>query len=408
MIKQSILNFFFYLSFPIFLVPLSLTIIFSILLLINTQKLQPHIRIRNFYLVWAWVLLYVLIYILGLVVLRFTQLASERNLRELYYNYKNLFYEHFIVAGLYYKIINLLFVLIILLLWLILIVRAQRFLRHRVWQLYIYYVYKRFIPTKLIQIDGETAVNLAMTYIPSELNMGIAEKWVVKYYRYYSLDALWGNLLDWIDSKCSKRFDIYVVTSSMALKKYLFLRVILFAITPICVAIECWQFNWCVQYIYYYLFFFVFAINYLLIDETIREIYFAVEFVEIILEKNYGYPYVMYVNLTKSEEDLLDFFAACPTKLQKIIPDLKALQIDVDGGIIPGFATTNFIRFTRSFWREETPKGVIYHNLFTGRSFWEKDLYILGDRYFVEDSNEPEALEYYHKLFEEQERRRNL
>src|ERR1700748_1086699 len=157
MIKQSILNFFFYLSFPIFLVPLSLTIIFSILLLINTQKLQPHIRIRNFYLVWAWVLLYVLIYILGLVVLRFTQLASERNLRELYYNYKNLFYEHFIVAGLYYKIINLLFVLIILLLWLILIVRAQRFLRHRVWQLYIYYVYKRFIPTKLIQIDGETA-----------------------------------------------------------------------------------------------------------------------------------------------------------------------------------------------------------------------------------------------------------
>lgn len=401
MIRQLILDFFFYLSHPILLLPLVLMLILFVLLLINTEKLHPHVRIKNFYITWMLAVLYGFIYILGLIVLRFTQLATDRDFRELYHKYKNLFYEHFIATGVYYKLINFLLVLIILLLWLLLIVRAQRFLRHKVWQLYIYYVYKRYIRTQLLQFNNKTLLELSTQCIPDPSCQGILENWVQKYCRYYSLSSLLAKPQNWLFSIFSDRVGTQYIVPVLE-KKYKILRIILLVITPICIAFECWQFNWCVHYVYYYLFFFVFAINYLLVDETICDINYAPEFVQILLEKNYGYPYVIYVNLTKAEENLLDLFAACPTKVKKIIPDLDKLLIEIEGFAVPGVATTNVIRFTRCFWREEKSEGILYNNLFTGRSFWEKDLHKLGDRYFVPDPNEPEAMEYYNQLLEEQ------
>jgi hypothetical protein len=176
-------------------------------------------------------------------------------------------------------------------------------------------------------------------------------------------------------------------------KIILYIKITLVVLIPLITISECWLGNWNLYYTFYYLFLFILIINYITIDECIIHTHGHYEYPEIIAERCYGSPKILYVNLSEAEENLLALYAANPAKLPYTV-DLYHQYIGEGINL-----TEHGIKFFRRFEKDDTQ---IYYNKRTERAFEEKDLREVAGRWFVEDPMDLMANELYTKLKNQQ------
>lgn len=356
MILQTIYNFFYYIQKPFFFFPIALTLLLSFLILLAVQSLTPHIKIKNFIITWSCAIFYFITYIIGIIILRYWQLNTSRDLREIWKQFKTHILGNFIRLSIYNQLLIIICVGIGVVLWFLIIVKLQKVLRHKVWQLYFYYVFRHYVSKKFSR-----KLEFAM----------------VDYSHHYSFDTICGKFY-------SKGFPLSP-TKTIALTK-----IVLTLTIPLIITIDCWLNNWTLYYTFYYLFIFIFAINYIYIDETIVHTHGHYEYPEMLIERNYGYPKIVYVNLTEAEENLLALYAASPAKLPYTL-DLHHQYT----GPSPLF-TEHGIKLFRRFEKDDI--SLIYYNIHTSKGFKDTDLKEICEKWFVEDPYDPAANEYYLQL----------
>ena len=118
----------------------------------------------------------------------------------------------------------------------------------------------------------------------------------------------------------------------------------------------------------------------------------------IIFERIYCKKWVLYVNLTRKEETLLDNCLKA-----KLIEDIIALT---EAGYDP---STNPIVSKRRFIKLRTEeRGEFYHNFEEHKTFYEKDIIIIDNRYYVNDPDDPEAMDELTEKKKKHDRPQNL
>jgi len=342
------------------------------------KPLKFTVKINNFAAHWIGAIIYFTVYIILILLLRYYQINKKITIVEI----KNWFLsllQLFQSISIGKQISLILFIIMFTFLWALIILKLQQFLKHIVWKLYFYYVFINKIN-------------------PDKKWSSVLEKKMEDFISKYSFHALLYNHFYPALYRASKRFEESMNRVPFPKKK----RVIIIAFVlsiPVCILIEILVNRGQLYYTFYYFFAYVIIMHYIIVSEAIFHTHSHYEYPQILVERYYGFPKYIYVNLTKPEETLLSLYAANPGKL----PYTGQLyHVPVAHGLF----TEHFIYMYRRFIYQpvvllkETNDFDFhqYHNENTYRSFGINDIKISEDAFFVEDLEDQDVMDYMNTL----------
>jgi hypothetical protein len=159
--------------------------------------------------------------------------------------------------------------------------------------------------------------------------------------------------------------------------------------------LECSLNNFILHYIFYYLPIYMLFTIWIQISSFLEDILFN-PYSSIIMKRTYGFPTIVYVNFGVEEEKILQMYLENP----------RHMNCNHDLYYIPGIYGIIFpyLEYFHEF--KLIPGKEMYENINRERCFEAKNLLEIDGKYFVEDPDNPEAMEYYKKLKDEKEKKK--
>jgi hypothetical protein len=133
------------------------------------------------------------------------------------------------------------------------------------------------------------------------------------------------------------------------------------------------------------------------ISDAIRASIYC-QYSEILFDRAYAFPSIVYVNLSEEDEKLLAAYLKDPLGISLMTDMFNAPQLYVSDYLIAYFYLEYYNKFSLSVLLEGNNQIIVYHNDKIEKHFEAKNLLEIDGKYFVEDSDNPEAMEYYKKL----------
>lgn len=265
--------------------PLILLIFIVFLVLILKISIKPIVKIENYTLTYFCGGFYILFYFLFFFILRILQLGKTFDLK----NFVKKFFGFFInfqESSFFIQFIYIGGVIILILLWLIIFFKIRKILRFQLWKLYFF---KANIE-RLTVCSTETVAKFHKT----------RDKY--KRFSFFTLGKKVTRYLNKILFYVNKKeFNIVNTTGPTQILRFFPLLILFFIFI-----LECYNYNFVLHYTLYYLpIYMVFNIWYLISLVLDKEV-FTID--QILIERAYGEPKILYVNLTELEEKLLETY----------------------------------------------------------------------------------------------------
>ena len=300
---------------------------------------------------------YFIFFICILIGIRYIQLYTYLDLKQLPYLILNAFSSFH----------NTIFTIFIILLWVLIFIKIQNLLIYQAWKIYLYHKYKY-------------SYNEKSDYYKLIWKLeDIKDHW-----SYHAFCIKIARTL----KAFAKKLKIEKVISfcSNFLKFFTFFRYFFFSLLWICIIFDCYFHNFVLIYTKYYLFFYVIFI--LWYKLSLFFFYEKAPLDEVLYERTYCFPRIVYVNLTEEEENLLRKYIKAPYSIREelrrtwknLSPDIKYYKRFVYKKIDLKTAYT----MTDDGIKENIQEEYIYVNEYTGKCFLKR--YLKGDngRYYVD------------------------
>lgn len=338
--------------FHLFL-PLSLFGLILILYLLIRRPIKPTCKINNFFMTYVFAGIYIMCFIVFLIFIRILQYGKFLDLKILFKAYILLF-VHFEQCSFYVQIIYILGGIILILLWILIFYKIRNRLARNLWKIY-YYKKNIYMLTKLNNDEKfkELCFHISMHYT-------------------------FFNFCRSLTHQLNKIITIRYTEPIERFFRYLPHLILLFL-----VFFECYNNNFILHY----------TLKYLIIY-MVYNLWYRLSFIihksngfldEILIERAYGEPNILYVNLTENDEKLLETYILEPHNYEKLEKLGSADYIDV--GILCYIPIYYYRRFV---WISGDVIGLpanqmIYLNKLTLKYFEEVDIKRENGRIYVKD-----------------------
>ena len=347
-------------------IPACLTIGIILLIYLNVYKANNSIKVTSITLFWTYLLLYAGFYIGGLVIIRYLQLGSHLDLKKLITALSTA--KDAATATPFSTLVNSLVCTIMILVWFLIMWKIRKRLEHKICSLYLYYKYYG-------------------TYMPRPSNTFIWCESVAK--------SLWKfdifSVLTYLCRKVNKKIDepmadLYRITYTV--------HITLLLILVIGFIVEISLNNWSIHYITYYLFVYIILMTYIRISYGISLRDCATD--NLLVRRAYSFPEVVYINLTEWEEMFLEAYIKYPRYIPEA--ELKNFLIHVGYGYVHAIEANRQFILNDNTINPTIDGSIVYHNAYLDKVFEPSDLMQIDGKYFVDDEDNLQAMEYLKKL----------